>query len=146
MTTITIKVPATTANIGSGFDCLGAALTLYNYFKFTPIDSTSETTDLQIEVIGEEAHRLSKDKSNLLYQSFAKFYEKINQPIPSVAIKIVNEANPTMTYGRQFDATNLLYSTWTRQSIDALKENFKDALENEDWRLVVKLKKVFNIL
>ena len=64
----------------------------------------------------------------------------------SVAVKIVNESNPTITYGRQFDATNMLYSTLTRASIDALKENFRDALENEDWRLVVKLKKVFNII
>jgi len=64
----------------------------------------------------------------------------------SVAIKIVNESNPNITYGRQFDASNMLYSTLSRASIDALKENFKDALENEDWRLVVKLKKVFNIL
>jgi translation initiation factor 5B len=64
----------------------------------------------------------------------------------SVAIKIVNESNSTITYGRQFDATNMLYSTLTRASIDSLKENFKDALEKEDWRLVVKLKKVFNIL
>lgn len=64
----------------------------------------------------------------------------------SVAIKIVNEHNPTITYGRQFDSTNALYSTLTRASIDALKMNFKDKLENEDWRLVVKLKKVFNII
>ena len=64
----------------------------------------------------------------------------------SVAIKIVNESNPTLTYGRQFDSSNMLYSTLTRQSIDALKENFKDALEKEDWRLVVKLKKVYNII
>ena len=64
----------------------------------------------------------------------------------SVAVKIVNEGNPTITYGRQFDATNMLYSTLTRASIDALKENFKDALETEDWRLVVKLKKVYNII
>eukprot|EP00934_Nitzschia_sp_Nitz4_P002672 Nitzschia sp. Nitz4//scaffold199_size41809//25378//28645//NITZ4_007455-RA/size41809-augustus-gene-0.41-mRNA-1//1//CDS//3329540576//2662//frame0 len=64
----------------------------------------------------------------------------------SVAIKIVNESNPTLTYGRQFDASHSLYSTLTRASIDALKANFKDALENEDWRLVVKLKKVFNII
>eukprot|EP00538_Stauroneis_constricta_P000183 CAMPEP_0119562992 /NCGR_PEP_ID=MMETSP1352-20130426/22161_1 /TAXON_ID=265584 /ORGANISM="Stauroneis constricta, Strain CCMP1120" /LENGTH=1006 /DNA_ID=CAMNT_0007611515 /DNA_START=36 /DNA_END=3053 /DNA_ORIENTATION=+ len=63
----------------------------------------------------------------------------------SVAIKIVNESNPNITYGRQFDAAHSLYSTLTRASIDALKENFKDALENEDWRLVVKLKKVFGI-
>lgn len=64
----------------------------------------------------------------------------------SVAIKIVNESNPNITYGRQFDSTHSLYSTLTRASIDALKENFKDKLENEDWRLVVKLKKVYNIL
>lgn len=44
----------------------------------------------------------------------------------SVAIKIVNEHNSTITYGRQFDATNLLYSTLTRASINALKMNFKD--------------------
>jgi len=64
----------------------------------------------------------------------------------SVACRIVNETNPTITYGRQFDSTHCLYSTLSRNSINALKENFKDKLENEDWRLVVKLKKVFNII
>lgn len=64
----------------------------------------------------------------------------------SVAIKIVNEHNPTITYGRQFDASHSLYSTLSRASIDALKTNFKEKLENEDWRLVVKLKKVFGII
>jgi translation initiation factor 5B len=64
----------------------------------------------------------------------------------SVAVKIVNESNPNITYGRQFDSTNMLYSTLTRASIDALKAHFKDQLENDDWRLVVKLKKVFNII
>lgn len=64
----------------------------------------------------------------------------------SVAVKIVNDSNPTLTYGRQFDASHSLYSTLTRASIDALKKNFKDKLETEDWRLVVKLKKVFNII
>ena len=33
---VQVRVPATTANIGPGFDCLGAALTLYNEFSFTP--------------------------------------------------------------------------------------------------------------
>ena len=64
----------------------------------------------------------------------------------SVAVKIVNESNPNLAYGRQFDATNSLYSTLTRGSIDALKLNFKEALEPSDWKLVVKLKKVFNII
>ena len=64
----------------------------------------------------------------------------------SVAVKIVNEQNPTITYGRQFDSTNYLYSTLSRASIDALKLHFKDKLETEDWKLVVKLKKVYNII
>lgn len=64
----------------------------------------------------------------------------------SVAIKISNESNPNLTYGRQFDATHSLYSTLTRASIDALKANFKDKLDMEEWKLVVKLKKVFNII
>ena len=64
----------------------------------------------------------------------------------SVAVKIHNESNPTLTYGRQFDSTHMLYSTLSRASIDALKAHFKDQLENDDWKLVVKLKKVFNII
>ncbi|MEO1743746.1 MAG: homoserine kinase, partial [Cyanobacteria bacterium J06629_9] len=35
-TPVTVTVPATTANLGPGFDCLGAALTLYNRFRFAP--------------------------------------------------------------------------------------------------------------
>jgi translation initiation factor 5B len=64
----------------------------------------------------------------------------------SVAIKIVNEGNPTITYGRQFDASNHLYSQLTRASIDALKAHFKEQLDTEDWKLVIKLKKVYNII
>ena len=44
----------------------------------------------------------------------------------TVAVKITNEANPTVTYGRQFDHTHPLYSKINRQSIDALKEYFKE--------------------
>ena len=35
MTTIRVQVPATSANCGPGFDCLGLALNLYNIFEFT---------------------------------------------------------------------------------------------------------------
>ena len=38
MTQTTIIVPGTTANIGVGFDCLGAALTIYNEFQFSLVE------------------------------------------------------------------------------------------------------------
>ena len=63
----------------------------------------------------------------------------------SVAIKLSNESNPNIMYGRQFDHTNALYSKLSRQSIDALKEFFKEEMTKEDWQLVVKLKTVFSI-
>ena len=44
----------------------------------------------------------------------------------SVAVEISNEGNPTITYGRQFDSSNSLYSKMSRASIDALKEHFKE--------------------
>lgn len=43
-----------------------------------------------------------------------------------VSVKITNDANPTLTYGRQFDHTHTIYSKISRQSIDALKEFFKE--------------------
>lgn len=86
MTTVTIRVPGTTANLGPGFDCLGAALTLYNLFRFAPIETGKET--LKIAVTGTEADRVVTDDSNLSYQAFVKLYEHLGQTPPSVAIEI----------------------------------------------------------
>lgn len=80
---VTLQVPATTANIGPGFDCLGAALTLYNQFQFTIIDT--ETT---VNIIGTDSAKVNIDKNNLLYKSFVYLYQHIQQTPPNVAIDI----------------------------------------------------------
>jgi homoserine kinase len=84
VSSITVTVPATTANLGPGFDCIGAALTLYNEFKFTRLNEGG----LIIQVTGEEAQRVQTDESNLIYQAFVKFYEYIEQIPPTVKIEI----------------------------------------------------------
>jgi homoserine kinase len=83
MSTVTVKVPATTANLGPGFDCIGAALQLHNEFKFTRNDG-----GLVIQVSGTEAEKVQTDESNLLYQAFVKLYEHIQETPPSVKIEI----------------------------------------------------------
>lgn len=83
---LTITVPATTANLGPGFDCLGAALNLYNHFTFS-ILSDSEANFL-ITVTGTEADRVSRDETNLLYQSFLKFYQHLGQTPPKIKMEI----------------------------------------------------------
>ena len=85
MTQTNIIVPGTTANIGVGFDCLGAALTIYNEFQFSLGEGDRGLT---IAVEGEEADRVGTDKSNLVYQSFLKLYQKIDRVPPSVNILI----------------------------------------------------------
>ncbi|GJQ10837.1 hypothetical protein GpartN1_g2628.t1 [Galdieria partita] len=64
----------------------------------------------------------------------------------SVAVKISSRQTETIMYGRHFDEKNDLYSKLSRRAIDLLKENFRDELSVEDWQLVVKLKKMLNIL
>ncbi len=44
MNTVRVQVPATSANCGPGFDCLGLALNLYNIFSFTPDVNATEYT------------------------------------------------------------------------------------------------------
>ena len=85
-----------------------------------------------------------------------------------VCIKIepIPGESPKM-FGRHFDETDLLYSKVrnievrfyrkktsifffyfqiSRASIDACKDYFRDDLSKEDWKLMVELKKVFEIL
>ena len=85
--TVTVTVPATTANLGPGFDCIGAALSLYNRFQFSRLEP-SATEKLKITVTGSEAAKVKTDDSNLAYQAFIKLYDRLNQSPPPVAIHI----------------------------------------------------------
>lgn len=64
-----------------------------------------------------------------------------------VAMKIesTNPEEAARLYGRHFDHNDALVSRITRESIDVLKAMFRDEMSKDDWRLVIRLKKVFNI-
>ncbi|WP_225886984.1 homoserine kinase [Nodosilinea nodulosa] len=85
-TSVSVTVPATTANIGPGFDCLGAALTLYNRFRFTLLEQRPGV--VAIEVRGLEAERVVTDASNLAYKAFASYFHERGLAVPAVAIAI----------------------------------------------------------
>jgi homoserine kinase len=81
----TIRVPATTANLGAGFDCIGAALSMYNEFTFTPINAP----DIMIAVYGLEAAKVDTGASNLAYQALLKLYARIDRTPPVIQIEIL---------------------------------------------------------
>ncbi|KAM0677823.1 Translation Initiation Factor 5B [Binucleata daphniae] len=62
-----------------------------------------------------------------------------------VAIKVETEESPRML-GRHFEETDIFYSKITRQNIDVLKEYYKEELCEDDWRLVIDLKRIFEII
>lgn len=95
-------------------------------------------TPLCLPGVGLDIGRVTKIESNHKEVTVGK---KGTQ----VSIRIVNESNPTLTYGRQFDDKINLYSKMNRGAIDALKDYFKDEMTKDDWTLTIKLKKVFNI-
>ncbi|HEY9807735.1 MAG TPA: homoserine kinase [Halomicronema sp.] len=91
ISTVTVTVPATTANMGPGFDCIGAALSIYNQFKFTRLDANKNSENepvLEIYVKGLEAEGVNTDHTNLVYQAFLKFYHHIAQTPPALQIDI----------------------------------------------------------
>jgi len=74
---LTIRVPATSANLGPGFDTLGIALSLYNTFVFTPADVDS--------VSGCKPEYSGKD--NLTLRSFRFAARKIGLECPGIHIE-----------------------------------------------------------
>ena len=81
MESVTVRVPATTANLACGFDTLGCALTLYNTLRFTLSDS------LRFSGCDEEF----QNEDNLAWQAFRAVYEHIGSPAPAVRIDISAE-------------------------------------------------------
>lgn len=83
---VTVTVPATTANLGPGFDCIGAALTLHNRFEFSLLPNAEQP--FVIEVTGLEAERVKTDESNLAYRSFVYCYQQLGRIPPPIYMKL----------------------------------------------------------
>lgn len=64
---ITLRVPATSANLGSGFDAIGMAVSLYNIFKVMELLPENE---YRIEAHGEGSKELSDPEANLVVRAY----------------------------------------------------------------------------
>ena len=80
--TIRIRVPATSGNMGPGFDVLGLAYALYNDFRVRPTEGP-----LRIEVDGAGAD-LPTDESNLFYRAFAALCRESGRTPPPLDIRM----------------------------------------------------------
>lgn len=78
-----IRVPATTANLGAGYDLIGAALNLYNHFTFRPAAA------LSLELAGPRAAecRFSFGPESLIVRAFARVFARVGKPAPAFALQ-----------------------------------------------------------
>ncbi len=70
---------------------------------------------------------------------------QIGKKAQSVCIKVENEENPTILYGRHFDSSSELYSKISRESIDLIKIYFREDVSKDDVKLLSRIKKILNI-
>merc|ERR1712000_331906 len=64
----------------------------------------------------------------------------------AISIEPEDEYAQRYFYGRHFNWDDLLYTRITRQSIDVLKQNFRSELSKDIVKLIVKMKKIFDIM
>ena len=81
---LTIRVPATSTNLGPAFDCLALALAIYNTFTVTPAHRSS------ISVAGEGAGVLHTDERNLFFRAYQAAAAAAGQQAPTAAVRAHN--------------------------------------------------------
>ena len=82
---ITVRAPATTANMGPGFDSLGMALELFNTITIERSDRFS------IRITGNGERELSTGPDNMVYRGVATVYDYLGSEAPPLAITCHNE-------------------------------------------------------
>lgn len=82
---LTVTVPATSANLGPGFDSLGMALAHYDQYTLETMDS-----GLEIEISGEGAKTAPRDENNLIYKSIRWVFESLGQKPPGIRLTCKN--------------------------------------------------------
>jgi homoserine kinase len=112
---IRVRVPATAANLGPGFDVLGLALALYNEFSVRPGDAP-----LRITVEGA-ATMLPAGPSNLFYRAFAHLHAEVNRPVPPLDVTMQLQIPPGSGLGSSATAVVgglLAANAWLGEPLD----------------------------
>ena len=97
--------------------------------------------------IGTPIYCVEKNLPLGVVESIEREKKPINNVRPNdgdVAIRI-KVADSSLAAGRHFDESSTYVSQITRNSINALKNYFREDMTNDDWKLVIKLKKILNI-
>jgi homoserine kinase len=92
MNPIRVLAPATTANLGPGFDCLGMSLDLWNQLDVLPaspgVDASLDAP--LVEITGEGEGELSTGEDNLVYRAMQFLFHEAGQAMPPLRLRCEN--------------------------------------------------------
>ena len=80
-----VRVPASSANLGPGFDALGLALGVYLTCRFEPAER------LSIRLRGRDANRIPASEDNLIWQTALRVARDVGEILPAIALEIDND-------------------------------------------------------
>ncbi len=83
---VSVKVPATSANLGPGFDTLGMALSFYDELQVEAVVGN----EIFVEVHGEGAGEVPTDGTNLVAKTIAYVFDRFKQPLPGLKLTAHN--------------------------------------------------------
>jgi homoserine kinase len=131
---VTVLTPATSANLGPGFDSLGLALQLYNRFEVEEAGGDPQYPDIEIE--GALGAGLSTGPDNLFFRAFALLFEQRQAELPAVRIRMTISIPPGCGLGSSATAVVgglMAANEWLRpQGLALPKEELLDlAVEAE---------------
>lgn len=81
-----VRVPATSANLGPGFDTMGIALSIGDELF---VEALSEP-GLRVTVSGVGAEHIPTDESHLIVRAITHVYNRLEQPLPGLTIESIN--------------------------------------------------------
>jgi len=92
---VVVRAPATSANLGPGFDAVGISLSLYNR-----AEAVVAGDGLEITIEGEGEDSIPRDESNLVWQAICRFYAEVGRPLPpGVRLGLRNGIPPSSGLG-----------------------------------------------
>jgi homoserine kinase len=83
---VSVRVPATSANLGPGFDTLGMALAFYDELEVEAVAGN----DVIVEVTGEGAGEVATNENNLVVKCIKFTFDRFGQKMPGLRIKAHN--------------------------------------------------------
>ena len=95
---VTVKVPASTANLGPGFDTLGMALSLYAWIEMKPSEQTV------FHLYGDHLNGLPTDRSNLIYEVAQMVFKEAGVSVPELEISMFSDIPLTRGLGSSASA------------------------------------------